>query len=66
MCVYIDIHRLKADDSVIAEGMGCVFAAVEVVVEEPIGQQHWDDWLTLWAYRRVEKDCPIGLQEFSK
>lgn len=44
MCVCIDIHRLEADDSVIAERTGCVFAAVEVVVEEPIGQQHWDDW----------------------
>lgn len=42
MCVCIDIHRLEADDSEIAERTGCVFAAVEVVVEEPIGQ-HWDD-----------------------
>lgn len=37
VCVSVDIHRLKADDSVIAERTGCVFAAVEVVVEEPIG-----------------------------
>lgn len=39
MCVSVcvDIHRLKADDNVIAVRMGCVFAAVEVVVEEPVG-----------------------------
>lgn len=42
MNVCVDIHRLEADDSVIAERRA-VFAAVEVVVEEPIGRQHWDD-----------------------
>lgn len=30
-------------DSVIAERMSCVFVAVEVVVEEPVDQQQWDD-----------------------
>ena len=39
-----DIHRLEADDSVlIRKGLGCVFAALEVVVEEPVGNDaQWD------------------------
>lgn len=55
MCVsvYVDIHRLEADDSVIVERAGCVFAAVEVVVEEPVGQQHWEDLTTPSANRRI-------------
>lgn len=43
VCVCADIHRLEADDSEIVERTGCVFAAVEVVIEEPIGRRHWDD-----------------------
>lgn len=43
VCVCVDIHRLEADDSVFAERAGCVFAAVEVVVEEPRRQPHRDD-----------------------
>lgn len=45
MCMHvcINIHRQEPVDSVIAERMSCVFVAVEVVVEEPVDQQQWDD-----------------------
>lgn len=39
VCMHLSMYRhSQADDSVIAERTDCVFAAVEVVVEEPIGR----------------------------